>query len=137
MNNDNWKNIILKREQAKSLLYSEIQKLEKKAKKIGTTDALQYIADEIERIYGYPCRVRKCGVSHRNLVLYKNTATKKQIRYDRPEVTIGSLLTKGYFVDDLVCDFDKYNPMPLPSTISEIYELLIKKNGWKDYIARR
>lgn len=103
--------------------YREISAIEKKIKKLGTTDSLLYIAEQIETIYGMPCRTRKLGSHHKRIVLYRQSATKKQIQYDRPEITVGSLLVFETITGDIYIDYHTHTVL-LPSTISDIFDLL-------------
>ena len=114
---------MLQRKSAVAGFYREISAIEKKIKKLGTTDSLLYIAEQIETIYGMPCRIRKCGSHHKRIVLYKQSATKKQIQYDRPEVTVGSLLIFEEKTGDIYIDYYTHTVL-LPSTISGIFDLL-------------
>ena len=114
---------MLQRKSVVAGLYREISAIEKKIKKLGTTNSLLYIAEQIETIYGMPCRIRKCGSHHDRIVLYKQTATKKQIQYDRPEVTVGSLLVFERIAGGIYIDYHTHTVL-LPSTISGIFDLL-------------
>lgn len=131
-----WKKVLVDRERKVNDLQKEINKLQRQIKRIGTTDPLQYLAEEIEREYGLPCRVRKCGVSHRTLVLYNKNATKKQIQHDRQEVIVGSLLAYGDSVDKLSIPYDKFHSIQFPDTLEEVYELLSTNGYLRNYQIR-
>lgn len=121
---ENWKQTILERKSVVNGLYREIAAIEKKIKHIGTTNSLEYIAEQIELRYNIPCRIRKCGVNHKRIVLYKSTASKKQIQYDRDEATIGSVVVFDNG-DTLYEVTGKYSMVQLPDTISGVYDLLV------------
>lgn len=128
---DSWKRIIEDRYKAKCDLHKDIDKIRKKIKKIGTSDSLQYIAKQIEIRYGLPCRVRECGHRFRRLILYKSSATKKQVQYDREELHLGSILT----IDSKIAIYndksEDWDTVEFPDSISKIFELLKDKNQEK------
>lgn len=122
----NWKNDIQKKQSAANDFYKEISRLEKEIKSLGKLDPLEYISEQIENEYKFPCRVRPCGYKNRRIILFKKSATKKQIQYNREEMILGELLIGGTGLD-IYIDYDRNRPVALPDTLNGIFEILIDK----------
>ncbi len=126
----NWREIFKQRCQQRDKIDKQIKTLESQRKKIGSSCPLTVISELISEQYNQVCRME-----YDWLVLYKKTATKKQIQYKRHEVAhsiqvMWDLRRKDdgevfYFAGvDHSQAIGREIWLPLPDDIDDIYKLL-------------
>lgn len=135
----NWKEIIVDRQSKAKLINKEIRKLNKQIKNLGTICAVDFIAEEIEKQFGYPCRLydHRTTKGSTRMYLFEKDSTPKQIRYLRDEKIIGAIsISKDQMdTDPHMYVADSVPLIPLPSDIELVFKILTDSNAYDKYVA--